>query len=163
MIRKIAVGSLLLVQLGCPLLNPESDAPYGSLTVSERSDFVPEGRLPNGSIRFVKKGVGSGPGFAVASDGGVMVSILAAGEGDPGSCFKMGGFCTLNADQPRVLVTDVSNGGVAQYIPISGTLHIDSVAPYVVRLTGAAMRVAPGSGGSADGTFQLDGKLRSDP
>jgi hypothetical protein len=153
-----------LILAGCELLepDPENDAPHGTLTISERSDFVPDGRLPNGPIRFVHKGVGSGPGFAVGSEDGVIITVLAAGDGEPGSCFRMGGFCTLRADQPRVMLTDVSAAGVAQYIPISGTLHIDSVAPYVVRISDAAMRVAPGADGIANGTFQLDGKLRSD-
>lgn len=154
----------LLILADCDLLapDPDNDMRHGTLTISERSAFVPDGRLPNGVIRFVQKGVGSGPGFAVASEDGVIITILAAGDGEPGTCFKMGGFCTLQAHQPRVMLTDVSAAGVAQYIPISGTLFIDSVAPYVVRISAAAMRVAPDAGGIANGSFRLDGKLRSD-
>jgi hypothetical protein len=50
------------------------------------------------------------------------------------------------------------------YIPINGVLYIDGVAPYVVRLEDAAMRVMPDLPlNTASGSFTLNAKLRSVP
>ncbi len=171
--RKIFTVSLLTFFMmslfsGCDLINLDSGAgSYGVITISERTDLVPVGRLPNGKMvmkNLVEKSDGSGGVYtlALSSDASNSVSLIFSASASMYSCVKVGSFCIVNATSghPAISITDVSaDFKISMYRASTGTVHFESLNPLKVRFENVRMDPQSYSGNHASGSFRINGTI----
>ncbi len=171
--RRICFFTVLTIFLfasfsGCDLLNLDSEGSnYGVVTISERTDLVPVGRLPNGKMvmkNLVEKSDGSDGTYTLAltTEDSNSVSLIFSASANMYICVKAGSFCIVNATSghPAISITDVSpDFKISMYRASTGTVHFESLNPLKVRFENVRMDPQSYSGNHASGSFRINGTI----
>lgn len=171
MVKRVLFPLLFWIALipinGCDLLNMDSaSANYGVITISERTDLVPVGRLPNGKMvmkNLIEKSGGSNGVYSLSltTDGSNSVTLVFASDASM-SCVKAGSFCVVNATtgHPAISITDVSSDfKISMYRATTGTVHYESLSPLKIRFENVRMDPQSYSGNHASGSFRINGTI----